>query len=162
MKWLEFRLAYLSGKEFLEKKEWQKAESRLQEAVALAPWHPEATLLLAEALWGLGKKEEAGQWIDLLLQHTPSLSSAYFLLGKFCVEEKAYEKGRDYFTAAASLDEKNIEIWYELGKVYLKLNQREEALSAFYKVTRMDPFIAPSQLAVLQEKLESKANNKAQ
>jgi len=154
MRWLSFRLAYFYGKDAATNKKWAKAESHLQEALQYFPRHPQASLALAEALWNQGKKEAARQQIHSLEESEPGLSPVSYLLGLFSKEEGNLEQARTYLEEAVLRDSKNIEAWYELGKIYIGLSETEKALQALEQVTRVDPFITRSRFLELKEKVK--------
>ncbi len=146
MKWLSFRLNYFPGKDALEKKEWIKAEASLEKAVQIFPAHSEAVLSLAQAKWNLNKKEEAFHLIEPLLEHSSDSTAAYFLMGRFSLEEKQTDKACEYFKKAVESNPKNIEAWYELARIYLKLNETAKSIEALDQVTQQEPFFVHTRM----------------
>lgn len=161
MRWLAFRMAYHTGKESLEKQRWEKAEISLKQSLLQIPFHPDATLALAQALWGLGKKEEARSHLSEFLSRQGNFAPAFVLEGRWLCEEKKVEQASKELEKAVSVDPKNIEAWYELGRIYVQLDLQADAFRAFKKVAYADPFIAPFELSLLEEKLQNAGNPNA-
>jgi len=152
MGWFDFRLAYFPGEDALRKEKWEKARMHLEKALQINPASTEAACDLATALWSLGKKEEARKQINDFLQKFPQ-SLGFLTLGRFLSEENQLDAAHEAFQKAVSLDPKNLDAHYELGKVLLQLNEPEKVFEIFHKVTLNDPFITPFALSRLQEKL---------
>jgi len=154
MNWISFRVSFHTGKDLLEKKQFQKAAENLERAVSIRPEDLEASLLLARAKFGLGEKDAAKNLVFNLIQQAPSLGAPYFCLAGFLRDEHDVEGAIEQYEKTVVLDPKNEEAWYELGKLSLRVNRPERALEAFQEVTTVDPFITPYQLSLLQEKLK--------
>lgn len=139
------------GKSFYYQKNYLKALRKFQELIAT---QPESNLILETELW-IGKTQMR------LKQYDEGLAMLE------TVKKKALEEGEDEFLTDASLEEikhklsqedytgaittsndflkesdndkMNAEIEFELGKLYLKVNDTENAIAAFRKVSDYSP-----------------------
>ncbi len=139
------------GKSFYYQRNYLKALRKFQELIAT---RPESDLILETELW-IGKTQmrlkqydDALTILDTVKKKSAEEGEDEFLTQAFLEEIKYQIAQEDYTGAIASSndflkssddDEVNAEIEYELGKLYEKVNDPENAITAFRQVFEFSP-----------------------
>ncbi|MBN2572428.1 MAG: hypothetical protein JXA68_09895 [Ignavibacteriales bacterium] len=140
----------LIGKAFYYRQEYLKAQRKFQELLTLT----DSDLLLESKLW-LGKTElqqrnyEEGKRILTEVQEEALIEDEEEILTEAFIMQISFELFNEDYSATTKLienllevsdnDELNATIAYELGKIYLKLEDYESAGNAFLKVQEYSP-----------------------
>lgn len=89
--------------------------------------------LKGEALYGLGRFEEAAEWqkesIEILGEH----QGAYAKLGNIYVRMNRLADAKKYLEKAIEMNPKDIHSIYYLGRIYLNFGDKEKAWQTFQK-----------------------------
>lgn len=108
-------------------------ERRLQQN----PQDPDANYNMAQAYFLMGKTDEAIRFLERTIYLAPKDSQAMLRLATIYRKIGKLGEARDLLLTAGSLDEKNVEIWYELGVVYSDLADYQAGIAAFQKALHL-------------------------
>lgn len=141
------------GKLLLEQKEWEKAGEYLQRCLEIDPTQSELHYHLATALLQQSHfKKALEHYLQQLLQgpHAPSAYNA----GVILLMQNHHKEALPYFQQALEWDPENPAIHRNLGTLYLKLNQRDEAKTHYERALHLqghDPELAHILAGLSQE-----------
>ena len=86
-----------------------------------------------------GKRPEAIQELETLLQHDPRVRGLHYTLGCLYTEARRYEEALRQFDAEMGLDAPYPRTYFQLGHVYLALEKPSQALPLLEKAVQMEP-----------------------
>lgn len=120
-------------------KEFPKAESLFQQAMAEAPRDPE--LWYNYGLFALqqGETLEAKQCIEKSLELETGNAECYIALGNIAKAEKEFDAAMNYFQKGLAIDAKHVEIHNSLGTLYYQKQDFDKALKHYIKATYLQP-----------------------
>ncbi len=119
-----------------------KAESALFEldrALGLAPRDLTLMAIKVEALEKLGRKEEAGDLLEEILQRDPSNRHANLMLARKAREAGDRAKALDHFKQALRADPDSPVSWKETASLLFEMERFEESLQAYERLQLVDP-----------------------
>jgi tetratricopeptide (TPR) repeat protein len=87
----------------------------------------------------VGKRAEAIQELETVLQHDPKVRGLHYTLGCLYTEARQYEKALQQFDAEIGLDAPYPRTYLQLGHVYLALEKPSQALPLLEKAIQMEP-----------------------
>jgi tetratricopeptide (TPR) repeat protein len=108
-------------------------EAAVEEIAAIDPQSFRIAQLRAGYFEASGKRVEAIQELETLLQHDPKVRGLHYTLG--CL----YIEARQYLDAEMSLDAPYPRTYFQLGHVYLALDKPSQALPLLEKAIQIEP-----------------------
>lgn len=141
--------------ESLSSKEMLEAEiERLKETIKKDKKNSSAYFRLSAVYINLNKIKEGKSVLEDLIKVDPKNGNAYFQLGKILTFEGKTHEAITRFQKAASFLQNDIELYYELGKVYYRLKNYQKAKQEFLKVQEINKTYKNIEkyLALIEEK----------
>ena len=132
----------LMGHSLLEMGEFAKAEEPLNKAVALESNNPTHTILLAKALRGLNRPDEAENVLKSLLEKQPNSADAWNNLGSLLINRFSYVEAEQCFREALNHDVNSPERAFRLQNLAATLmhqTKNEEAYDYFLQARDINP-----------------------
>jgi adenylate cyclase len=125
---------------YVIRRQYDKAVSEAERAVALNPNGSDAYMFLGNALGSLGKWEESITYVEKSLRLSPfpgaapfsTLGRAYFMTGR-------YDESVATFKKALNVSPNNLDAHVYLAACYISMGREEEASAAVYKVLKINP-----------------------
>jgi len=119
---------------FFQQREYKKAADVLEKGLRIDPKMPSAEALLGMSLYEMNSYAEARPHLETALRQKPTDSNAELILAKDLSDLNEFDAAARHLRQLADRQPDNQEIWYLLGKIYVKLS--EQALS---KMNAIDP-----------------------
>jgi tetratricopeptide (TPR) repeat protein len=113
---------------------YEQAIAVLEQGLKVAPRLSSAHALLGIAYFQLNKYEDARSHLEAALHANPADDNAVLMLAKDLISLNDFRGAADRLQQLAKRQPDNQEVWYLLGKVYMKLS--EQALA---KMNTIDP-----------------------
>ncbi|HQU92077.1 MAG TPA: tetratricopeptide repeat protein, partial [Pyrinomonadaceae bacterium] len=89
------------------------------------------------SLYHLDRTFESAAHLEKALNYAKGrYAKAYYVLGLIGLESNDLETAEKSLKSAASLDNRNGEVWYDLSRVYVALNEPAKAKRAYDKAVR--------------------------
>jgi tetratricopeptide (TPR) repeat protein len=114
-------------------------ESAVEEIAAIDPQSFRIAQLRAGYFEASGKRVEAIQELETLLQHDPKVRGLHYTLGCLYIEARQYDKALQQLDAEMSLDAPHPRTYLQLGHVYLALDKPSQALPLLEKAIQIEP-----------------------
>jgi tetratricopeptide (TPR) repeat protein len=142
----------LLGSVNFSKKEYRKAEELFLKALGYGTDIPIIYSNLSRTYGILGELEKSAKYARRVIRLNPKLSSAWNTLGLYFVDRGDLEIAVDYFVAAFSYNDGDLESAFNAACALCQLGEREEALlylekslrhKFFLKYALEDPTLAP-------------------
>ena len=115
----------------------------LDEAVALQPYNPKAYLIQAFMMKDQRDTANYLRLLQLVIDQDPKEIKAFLELGYF-YQQHNNPLAISYYQNALNVDPNNVEIRYNLGKMYQDMGQLEEAEQEYKTVIEIDPENIPA------------------
>ncbi|MCB1553256.1 MAG: sulfotransferase [Xanthomonadales bacterium] len=112
------------------------AAEQLSEILRAVPNHPPALLLLGEAKWRLGQREEARQEMLSLARAQPNWALAQHSAARMLIASGAFAEALPLLRRAAELRGDLPGVWRDLADLHDRLGQREAAAQCYLRHTR--------------------------
>ncbi len=112
---------------FVERGEYEKAETFLRKALAIAPGSPQVAVLLATALMNQGKLRETVALLEGRAQDAGTPMPCLLLLGQAYLQLKDYARAKPCFEAAVRRAPEFANAHYGLAMTCTRLGQQQEA-----------------------------------
>ncbi|MBR4570679.1 MAG: tetratricopeptide repeat protein [Candidatus Riflebacteria bacterium] len=131
--------------DYYEKKEYEKSVEHAVIALKYKPQNVLTIILLAEALFGLGREEEgfatAVDGINICKRdHSKEgLDVLYYNVGNYYSRKEDYENAVKQYLLATVYNPLDKDYFYNLGMSYKKLKQYQNAVEAYEKGLNLDP-----------------------
>ncbi|MDR2934887.1 MAG: tetratricopeptide repeat protein, partial [Candidatus Adiutrix sp.] len=116
----------------------RKALKYAMEAMALEPEDPRAHLLTAWLAGSENDRETAEREYLKVLELTPDNPEALYWLGTLYFENRRHQEAEKFFKRLTSADPGAASFYY-LGRFYLRLGRKEEAIGALNAALKKDP-----------------------
>jgi len=120
-------------------KDYAKATSALNKALALRPKYTEAIVLMASLNISKGDTATAISSLTLLLKDLPNYGQAYVLLGNAYLVDKNFDAAYAAFAKARQLFPKNPQVPLMMGLILEDKKKNSEARKAFEQVLELSP-----------------------
>ena len=120
---------------------------------------PKALILKADALFRAGKRREAAEIFDLLIQIDPENAKIWLDRARIQKAMEHFPQALESYDAALALDGEVADAWYERGTVLDALANATEALRSIAKALELKPGHAPA--VALRVDLERRASSAA-
>src|SRR5205085_12106850 len=119
---------------YFKQRDYQKAAAALERGLTVDPKMSSASALLGISFYELGKYPDARAALEKALHANPSDNNAELFLARTLVKVDDNEGAVRHLQQLARRQPDNQEIWYLLGKVYMKLSEQSLA-----KMNAIDP-----------------------
>src|SRR3989442_5462360 len=120
---------------------------------------PKALILKADALFRAGKRREAAEIFDVLIQIDPENAKIWLDRARIQKAMEHFPQALESYDAALALDGEAADAWYERGTVLDALANATEALRSIAKALELRPGHAPA--VALRVDLERRASSAA-
>ena len=114
-------------------------EEMVKELAQIEPQSFRIAQLRAGYFEASGKRPEAIEELEKLLQHDPKVRGLHYTLGCLYAEARQYEEALQQFDAEMKLDAPYPRTYFQMGHVYLGLEKPSQALPLLKKAIRIDP-----------------------
>jgi len=135
----------------LEVRQLDRAERHLLEVQTLAPDSPPLLASLGELYQMKGNHEEARKYYQRALQHDSKNNQVLSNLGLMDIQEQKWEAAEEHLAAAVASEPSDLQSFYQLAIVRMKLGKTALALEAVEAALRLKPGLPP--LLELRRKL---------
>ena len=115
-----------------------ECDKTLDEAVALKPYNPKAHLIRAFALKDMKDTTGYLRMLQLVIDQDPKEKKAYLELGYY-YQQKLNPIAINYYQNALQVDPNDIEINYNLAKLYQDLGDKDNAILQYKILLQIDP-----------------------
>ena len=122
------------GSLYLRQREYKKAAAVLEKGLKIDPKMSSASALLGMALYEMADYAGAERSLEAALRGNPKDNNAELFLANDLMKLGDFERAAQHLRQLSERQPENLEVWYLLGKVHMKLS--EEALS---KLNALDP-----------------------
>ena len=133
------QVKYQLAEASLLKKDFLKATTNLERAVAINPNFNEASLLLAEIKIGHGAAASAAESLGNLIKRQPQLARAYFLLAEANLTLGKSDDALAVLQRMPGLFPKDPQVPFETGLVLRLKNKAADARAAFLRTLELAP-----------------------
>ena len=120
-------------------REFARAATLCEEALALEPANAAAHVALGAALQELGRREEAMARFRRAVELDGGLASAHHNLGNMLLEEGAPEQAAESFERAIALDPEYAAARCGFGNALQALGNRDEAVAQYQRALALEP-----------------------
>ncbi len=93
---------------------------------------------ISKLLNELGKKNEAIEMLKNLSKKKPDFHEANIMLGDLLIEKECFKDAINVYTQAIKYNEDNMELYYNLGIAYARINEFSIAKKCFKKTSEID------------------------
>ncbi|MHA2123327.1 MAG: tetratricopeptide repeat protein, partial [Promethearchaeota archaeon] len=83
------------------------------------------------------KLENSKKTLEELIEVDSTISQAYNLLGSIYALKKDYKKANNFYFKALELDSTSVGTYYNLGKSFLMMGKRDEAIHYFIESAKL-------------------------
>ena len=122
------------GALYIKQRDYQKAAAVLEKGLKIDPKMPSASALLGVSLYEMGEYTKARTALESALRSNPKDDNAELFLANDLIKLDELTHAADHLGKLAQRQPNNSEIWYLLGKVYMKLSEQ-----ALIKLNSIDP-----------------------
>ena len=120
------------GQKFLQDQKADESLKEFQEAVRLAPESPPAHFWLGRAYFYRKDKDQAEKSFKKVLELEPDNYHAMAWLGKmYSFERDKLEQAQSYLQKAMEESPENLEVHFDLGRIYAMKGERDKVLREF-------------------------------
>jgi tetratricopeptide (TPR) repeat protein len=119
---------------YFKQRDFEKAALVLQKGLAMDPKMPSASALLGISFYQLGKYSEAKAPLEKALAANSNDNNAELFLARSLLRLEDHTKAAEHLQNLARREPDNQEVWYLLGKVYMRLSEQSLA-----KMNAIDP-----------------------
>jgi predicted O-linked N-acetylglucosamine transferase (SPINDLY family) len=134
-----FQARYMLGLVFLQRNQFELAQSTIAEALRLAPGEAGAYSNRALALFHLGRFAEAVTTSEQGLALNPGLVLAHVTRGRSLLALHQARQAIASFDQALRLNPQQPDVWHARAGAHLSLGQADEALADFDRVLVLNP-----------------------
>ncbi|OGE37622.1 hypothetical protein A3D79_01710 [Candidatus Daviesbacteria bacterium RIFCSPHIGHO2_02_FULL_39_8] len=117
----------------------QKALGEFQKAIQLKPNYADAYHNLANTYLELGDDKQALENYQKAASLNPILWQSLQNIAAIYYQQKKYGQAQDYIQKALQINSKNINLWSNLGIIYMTLGDKVKAKEVFTQVLAQDP-----------------------
>lgn len=117
----------------------QDAEAGYRAVLERAPDNPDALHLLGLVMRGVGRNEDALQWLQQAVEARPGFAEAHYNLGNTCVALGRIEQGIAAYEQALALQPAYAMAHYNLANAYRSIDSLPRAAEHLHKAVRHDP-----------------------
>ncbi len=118
---------------------WQPFERTVHEIAAIDSKSFRISQLRAGYYEAAGKKQEAVHELETLLESDPKVRGLHYTLGCLYMERVQHEKAREQFEAETRLDAPYPRTYFQLGHVYVALQNPAQAITLLRKAMAVEP-----------------------
>jgi tetratricopeptide (TPR) repeat protein len=115
------------------------AQEAFAEAVAREPEHHDANFALGQALYQLGRIDEAGAVFEAKLERQSDDTMALAEYARVAWTQKRYGEALDYYSRATALEPWNPTLQLNYGMSFASMSRFDEAAKAGEAATALDP-----------------------
>ena len=119
--------------------QWTEVISKCEGFLGHAELSENAVQLQAEAYLELGEPKVAIEKLQPLLQSGNIAVITLQLLARALEEQGLLDKAKELLDMALSVDQSNVEVWIQLGALYVKRGAQAEAANCFQRVVELKP-----------------------
>ena len=130
----------LLGDILRQRKQWDLAISRYEEAARLKPESPAPFLGLGTVYWQTGRNDQAEAALRKALELEPDNALTNFVLGDIYVRKHRFEDAVPLLNQSLAHHYDLLAVHADLGKAFAALNQNEEAIAELQRALPMDQF----------------------
>lgn len=127
------------AQEVLESGDLQKAESQYLSAIKIDPESPDAYKGLGNVYIKTQEWEQARETFEHVAKHWPQEAEAFASLAVIEEQTGNLEKAKDHYLHALSIDNEIAQYHVGLSELYLRLSEKEKALSSLQKAQALEP-----------------------
>lgn len=117
----------------------RQAESRYLSAIKINPESVDAYKGLGDVYMSMGESGQAQETFEYMVKHWPQEDSGFASLAVIEEEKGNLEEAKDHFLHALSINNEVVEHHIDLSELYLRLNDKEKALSSLQKAQALEP-----------------------
>ncbi|MDR2875116.1 MAG: tetratricopeptide repeat protein [Methylobacillus sp.] len=121
-------------------------------ALKLAPGHPQVLLQLGNALFALGRFEEAAAQFAASLQADSAQPGAHYNLGNALRESGKPQQAAESYRAALRLDANDADCHNNLGNVLREMGRLDEAIVCYQTALRLNPRLHHARMHLLHQR----------
>ncbi|MDR2219440.1 MAG: tetratricopeptide repeat protein [Methylobacillus sp.] len=121
-------------------------------ALKLAPGHPQILLQLGNALFALGRFEEAASQFAASLKADPGQLAAHYNLGNALRELGRPQQAAASYRAALQIDPSDADCHNNLGNVLRELGQLDEAIACYQTALKLNPRLHHARMHLLHQR----------
>ena len=119
------------AKSLYGKSDFEPAQSKLEDALAIDPGNSQANYWLGQTFIKKGDKQKGIEYIERSVELMGDNSRLWQALGQVYGSVDANDKAEKAFIKAIELAPRNLDAQLDLGRLYVKLNRRDEAITQF-------------------------------
>ena len=138
-----------------------QAAACFQRARSKEPNNLNASMLLAEAYFRMGRGQEGLQSLGFVLRAQPGFVPALLLRGQIMNNRLRFPEARAAFEQVLELDPRNPYGWVGLGQMHLEEGQPKPARAAFETARKLDPGNLDAEIGLCQVLVKRKQWQKA-
>jgi len=128
---------------YFHQRMFNECDKTIQAALDDQRYNPKAYLIKAFMLKELRDTTNYLRMLQMVIDQDPKEVKAYLELGYF-YQQQMNPMAIDYYTNALNVDPNNVEIRYNLAKMYQDLGRRDEAIQEYKTAIGIDPTHVPS------------------
>lgn len=87
-------------------------------------------------------RDQAVQLLKRSLEIDDTDSQTWYLLGRCLIAQKKYNEAYEAYQQAVYRDGRNPIFWCSIGVLYYQINQYHDALDAYSRAIRLNPYIS--------------------
>ncbi|MCX8107733.1 MAG: tetratricopeptide repeat protein, partial [Verrucomicrobiae bacterium] len=129
----------ITGKNYLDQQQWEKAIPLFEKSLELEPGRPDAHLNLANAYLLSGNPDKAVEHAQQALSFDRNLAAAYYVAACGYMRLGRFTEALQMLQSCRDLDPEVAAVHYHLGVAHQELGHYEDALAAFQETIRLDP-----------------------
>lgn len=128
-----------AGEDLLAEDDFDAAERKFIDAIALDPRNVDAYAGLGDLYWETGKLDQARETYEYILKLNADNFDASARLGNIALAQGNLAVARDYQLRSVELDSSAAVHYRDLAAVYQEMGELEEALTALQKAVGLEP-----------------------
>jgi Flp pilus assembly protein TadD/predicted aspartyl protease len=119
--------------------EFTEAQREAEALRDVAPTHPEAMTVHADALWSAGAFDEAEQEYRKALEMAPEMSRAHHGLARALASHNQLDEAMDQAQRALKLSPRDGEVHHTVGAIFERMRRYEQAAAAYTNYVNLLP-----------------------
>jgi len=136
------------GAAYMNQQLFEKALKAFEQAAALDPKFPIASMNEGIALLNLGRIDPARQFLEQAVKQNPSNPYAWYNLGMLEKNSANAQAAVDAFRRVTGIEPNDADTWYFLGASYAQNKQYPEAIDAFQSALKLNPLHASAEFGL--------------